>query len=113
MEIIRTHIDELHTLANALLEYETLEFYELKQVLAGKKLLGIHFIPDSNITYAIGKEETMRKEKEELERNKRIIEENRKYWENYREDEQLDARKRIAEDFYSILPDVKLDPSHQ
>jgi len=98
-EIIRTHIDELHTLANALLEYETLEFYELKQVLAGKKLLH--------------KEEAMRIEKADLERKKRIIEEKRKYWENFSVSEQLDARKRISEDFYSILPEGELNPTHQ
>lgn len=36
--LLTTHEDELHTLAAALIEYETLSLDEVKQVLAGNKL---------------------------------------------------------------------------
>lgn len=36
--LLKTHEDELHTLANALVEYETLDLDEVKRVLRGEKL---------------------------------------------------------------------------
>jgi len=38
-KILEDHIDQLHLLANALIEYETLEDKEIDQVMAGKKLI--------------------------------------------------------------------------
>ena len=37
-EYLTTHMDELHTLANALLEYETLSASEVDQLLRGEKI---------------------------------------------------------------------------
>lgn len=36
--LLKKHEDELHTLANALIEYETLDLQEVKRVLKGEKL---------------------------------------------------------------------------
>ncbi|WWD20836.1 hypothetical protein CI109_105313 [Kwoniella shandongensis] len=38
VNLLKSHENELHTLANALVEYETLSLDEVKQVLAGQKL---------------------------------------------------------------------------
>lgn len=37
-QLLKTHEDELHTLAKALVEYETLSLDEVRTVLQGKKL---------------------------------------------------------------------------
>ena len=39
-DILKTHEDKLHLLANALLEYETLTGDEIRKVIAGQKLHG-------------------------------------------------------------------------
>jgi ATP-dependent metalloprotease len=81
-EIIEAHIKELHSLAKALLEYETLDLPEIKLILKGGRL--------------VDKEEKAKAEMEQIENRKKIVVAKRLFWSKFNQLEREQAILKLS-----------------
>jgi ATP-dependent metalloprotease len=80
--IIDSHLKELHSLAKALLEYETLDLSEIKLILKGEKLLE--------------KEEKAKAEIEQIENRKKVLVAKRLFWSKFNQLEREQAILKLS-----------------